>query len=211
MTVTIKAQEMADILRHQYPPPPGHPVTLPLWVPIDDVHPNDYNPNSVARTEMGLLVTSILADGFTQPIVTVWNPGEARFEIIDGFHRWYVAKHHEEVHARCNGLCPIVVTEASPNDRMASTVRHNRARGKHSVQGMSSMVFEMLEGGWEDAQICSELGLEAEELIRLKHITGFSKLFADTEYRNEWKTNRQIRLEKAANPAAIDLDAPPPR
>ncbi len=93
-------------------------------------------------------------------------------------------------------MLPIVVIEKDINDRMASTVRHNRARGKHSIAGMSSMVFTMLENGWEDAEICNELGMEPEELLKLKHITGFSKLFADTEYKKAWKTKRQILIEK---------------
>jgi len=181
--------------------PPGHPVSDLRWVPAEQVQANDYNPNSVARSEMALLVTSILADGYTQPIVTVHDPETDRYVIVDGFHRYYVGVNHPAVRERLNGLLPIVVIESDMNSRMASTVRHNRARGKHSVQGMSSMVFEMLENGWEDVDICRELGLEAEELIRLKHITGFSKLFADADYRSEWKTKRQILLEKGNQPA----------
>ena len=94
------------------------------------------------------------------------------------------------------GRLPIVVIEKDINDRMASTVRHNRARGKHSINGMSSMVFEMLENGWEDADICNELGMESEELIRLKHITGFSKLFKDVEYKKSWETKNQLLIKK---------------
>jgi hypothetical protein len=94
-------------------------------------------------------------------------------------------------------MLPIVVINKDINDRMASTVRHNRARGKHSIAGMSSMVFKMLDNGWADEAICNELGMEPEELLKLKHITGFSKLFADTEYKKSWKTKRQILQEKS--------------
>ena len=105
-------------------------------------------------------------------------------------------KANQDIYDRTDGHLPVVVLEKDINDRMASTVRHNRARGKHSISGMSSMVFEMLENGWEDHDICNELGMEAEELLRLKHITGFSKLFADTEYKRSWVTKRQIKLKR---------------
>ena len=104
---------------------------------------------------------------------------------------------NKELFERCKGRLPIVVIEKQINDRMASTVRHNRARGKHSVDGMANMVFQMLENGMSDADICNELGMEAEELVRLKHITGFSKLFKDTEYNRAWVTKNQIRLKLA--------------
>lgn len=176
-------------LRHQ-------PIDRVRWVPLDKVTPNDYNPNSVARTEMGLLHTSISHDGYTQPIVTVYDPEADRYHIIDGFHRYYTMKSSPDIAARTGNLLPVVVLDKGINDRMASTVRHNRARGKHSVQGMSSMVFQMLDNGWADDAICNELGMSPEELLRLKHITGFSKLFADAEYRRAWVTDRQVRIAK---------------
>lgn len=173
-----------------------HPVSDVRWVPIEVVEANDYNPNSVAQREMALLITSILHDGYTQPIVTVYDPERERYVIVDGFHRFYACKRNREIHARTGGMVPVVVLDKSINDRMASTVRHNRARGSHSVEGMSSMVFSMLENGWGDAEICNELGMEPEELVRLKHITGFSKLFADTEYQKSWMTKKQIQIAK---------------
>jgi hypothetical protein len=145
---------------------------------------------------MGLLYTSIMHDGYTQPIVTVYNETTGLYEIIDGFHRYYTCKTQKDVRDRNMGMVPIVVLKKSINDRMASTVRHNRARGKHSVAGMSNLVFQMLNGGWLDNDICNELGMEPEELLRLKHITGFSKLFDDAEYRKSWVTKQQIRLHK---------------
>lgn len=174
----------------------SQPISLVKWVSIDDVTPNDYNPNSVAKKEMGLLYTSILHDGYTQPIVTIYDDDIKKYVIIDGFHRYYTAKVNKDILDRNMGLLPIVVLQKDINDRMASTVRHNRARGMHSVQGMSSLVFDMLENGWKDEDICNELGMGAEELIKLKHITGFSKLFADIEYSKAWQTKNQIQLKK---------------
>jgi len=173
-----------------------HPVSTVKWVPLEQVEPNDYNPNSVARIEMGLLLTSILHDGYTQPVVTIYDADRDKYVIVDGFHRYFVMLSNEEVRASTGGLLPVVVIDKTISERMASTVRHNRARGKHSVQGMSSMVFKMLDDGMTDAQVCNELGMEPEELLRLKHITGFSKLFADREYNKSWVTRSQIRVRQ---------------
>jgi len=172
------------------------PVDFVKRVPLEKVKANDYNPNSVARTELALLYISILHDGYTQPVVTVYDPESDEYTIVDGFHRYYVMKSYKDIYERNNGLLPVVVIDKSINDRMASTVRHNRARGKHSVQGMSNLVFSLLDGGWADADICNELGMEPEELLRLKHITGFSKLFKDREYNKSWQTKRQILIKK---------------
>lgn len=174
-----------------------HPVDLVRWVPIERVSPNDYNPNRVAPVEMNLLHTSISHDGYTQPIVTVYDPESDRYVIVDGFHRYYVCKMKEDVRSSTHGRVPIVVLDKPINDRMASTVRHNRARGKHQITGMANMVFEMLENGWKDEEICNELGMEAEELARLKHVTGFAKLFENAEYRRAWVGRRQVKLKGA--------------
>lgn len=181
---------------HQLSPHRAQPIDLVRWVPLEMVVSNDYNPNSVARVEMRLLYTSIQHDNYTQPVVTVWDDRKGKWVIVDGFHRYYVMKSNKDIYDRCQGLLPIVVIDKPINDRMASTVRHNRARGKHSVAGMSGMVFQLLENGWSDAEICNELGMSPEELLRLKHITGFSKLYADQEYRKAWVTERQIRIAK---------------
>jgi len=187
-------EEIKDLL-NDLSPLKGQPVNRIRWVPIDEVSPNDYNPNSVAKKEMGLLYTSILHDGYTQPIVTIQDKESGKYVIIDGFHRYYTAKTNADILERNKGYLPIVVLDKDINDRMASTVRHNRARGMHSVTGMSSMVFSMLENGWNDADICNELGMGVEELIKLKHITGFSKLFEDAEYNKAWESINQIRLK----------------
>jgi ParB-like chromosome segregation protein Spo0J len=181
---------------HAATPQCKEPVGCVLWVPLEQVTPNDYNPNSVARIEMGLLYTSIRHDGYTQPCVTVWDDEAQKYCIVDGFHRYYTMKTRRDIYERCGGLLPIVVIEKDVNDRMAATVRHNRARGKHSVDGMANMVFSMLDNGWSDADICNELGMSAEELLRLKHITGFSKLFEDVEYRRAWVTDRQVKIQQ---------------
>ena len=174
----------------------SQPIDLVRWVHIDEVQANDYNPNSVAKVEMKLLYTSILHDGYTQPAVTIYDTTIKKYIIVDGFHRYFTCKSNPDILERNCGMLPIVVINKDINNRMASTVRHNRARGKHSVAGMSSMVFSMLENGWKDVDICNELGMEAEELLRLKHITGFSKLFSDIEYKQSWVTKQQILLEK---------------
>lgn len=174
----------------------SQPVSRIRWVDINKVTSNDYNPNSVATTEMRLLYTSVLHDGYTQPVVTVHDEENDRYVIVDGFHRYLTCKSNQDILDRNLGRLPIVVIDKDINDRMASTVRHNRARGKHSVDGMSNMVFEMLDNGWKDEDICNELGMETEELIRLKHVTGFSKLFQDVEYKKSWETKNQLLIKK---------------
>ncbi|MGE3467696.1 MAG: IbrB-like domain-containing protein [Pyrinomonadaceae bacterium] len=188
--------ELRSFIHSHLSPLNGQPIDLVRWVPIEQVESNDYNPNSVAKVEMQLLATSILHDGYTQPIVTIWDEEKQKFVIVDGFHRYFTCKTNADIRERNQGMLPIVVIDKDINDRMASTVRHNRARGKHSIAGMSSMVFSMLDNGWADEDICNELGMEPEELLKLKHITGFSKLFADTEYKKAWKTKRQILIER---------------
>lgn len=198
----LNDQEKIDFLEelkeylHRQSPLDSQPVNYVRWVDIDKVEANDYNPNSVANKEMSLLYTSIKHDGYTQPVVTVYDNSKDKYVIVDGFHRYFTCKTNDDILARNHGKLPVVVIEKDINDRMASTVRHNRARGKHSIDGMSNMVFEMLENGWKDEDICNELGMESEEIVRLKHITGFSKLFENIEYRNAWKTKRQLLIEK---------------
>ena len=177
----------------------SQPVNNVRWVPIEKVCPNDYNPNSVATVEMRLLYVSIKNDGYTQPIVTVYDKDRDMYVIVDGFHRYFTCKSNPDIYERNKGRVPIVVIEKDINDRMASTVRHNRARGKHNVGGMASMVFDMLKQGWSDADICNNLGMEPEEIVRLKHITGFSKLFENAEFRRAWETEHQVKLRQQFN------------
>lgn len=158
------------------------PVGMVQFVPIENVQANDYNPNAVAAEEMRLLHTSIAEDGYTQPTVTIWDEELEKYVIVDGYHRYTTMRKYEDIRARTGGYLPVVVIDKPIEDRIASTVRHNRARGKHSVTGMGSLVFQMLQAGEGDAEICHKLGVDAEELARLKHVTGYSKLFKDMEY-----------------------------
>jgi ParB-like chromosome segregation protein Spo0J len=190
-----------------------HPVGRVFWIHIDHVQANDYNPNSVARQEMTLLHTSIAEDGYTQPIVAIFDPEAGpdrggRFVIVDGFHRYTTMRMYEDIYALSDGYTPVVVLEKSVADRIASTVRHNRARGKHSVAGMSNLVFGMLKEGESDETICAKLGLEAEELARLKHITGFSKLFQGKEYSKVMVTSNQLESKVEYKKAHPDEDVP---
>ena len=170
-----------------------NPVDNVIWVNFNKVEANDYNPNAVAKMEMKLLYTSIQHDGYTQPIVTIYDAQKDKYVIVDGFHRYATMVYNKDLQELNNSQVPIVVINKSINDRMASTIRHNRARGKHSVDGMSNIVLQMLKNGWEDAKICNELGLEPEELVRYKYTTGFAKLYKDKEYSNAWETTHQIR------------------
>jgi len=173
-----------------------HPVSRVRWVPIEKVKPNDYNPNRVADVELGLLLKSIEHDGYTQPVVTVYDEDADEYVIVDGFHRYFVAKRSAAVLRSTEGMLPVVVLDKTMAERMASTIRHNRARGKHTLNGMASMVFGLLEQGESDADICNELGLEPEELLKLKHVTGFSKLYEGATYSRAWVSANQIDVAR---------------
>lgn len=183
------------------------PVADVRWVPLESVEENDYNPNVVAPNELKLLYLSILMDGYTQPVVTYHDSTKNRYIIVDGYHRYLVMKYHANIRERTKGLLPVVVLEKTESERMASTIRHNRARGKHRISGMANVVFSMLDKGVKDEAICADLGLEADELIRLKHVTGFAKLFENAEYKRSWETRRQIRIRRdyAENPAGFSI------
>lgn len=173
-----------------------NPVFNVQWIPVEKVKANDYNPNSVASKEMKLLYISIKNDGYTQPVVTIHDKEKDEYVIVDGFHRYTIMKTKKDIYDLNDGLLPVVVLNKNINDRMASTVRHNRARGKHSVGGMSNMVFQLLQSGESDQDICFKLGLEKDELKRLKYVTGFAKLFSKVEYSNAWETESQIEERK---------------
>lgn len=174
----------------------NHPINKVLWIPVEKVQANDYNPNRVANREMHLLYLSIKNDGYTQPIVTIYDKKKDKYIIVDGFHRYLVIKRYKDIYESTNGLLPCVIIKKNMSERMASTIRHNRARGKHSIDGMSNLVFKMLHEGQKDVDICNKLGLEADELIRLKYVSGFAKLFESIEYKKAWETQRQIELRK---------------
>jgi len=174
--------------------PFDHPIKAVRWVRREQVEANDYNPNSVATPELRLLAESIRADGYTQPVVVV-EAGEDRYTVVDGFHRWLILSKAEDVAASTQGFLPVVVIQGDEAHRMASTVRHNRARGKHHVGGMSELVYRMLAAGVDEGDVCEALGLEPIELLRLKHVSGFSKLVEDHEYRRSWETVTQRKIK----------------
>ncbi len=182
-------------LLYEKSPLKHNPVANIQFVDIDKVQPNDYNPNAVAKQEMKLLYTSIKCDGYTQPVVTIYDETQDKYIIVDGFHRYYVMKHFPDVFKENDGKLPIVVINKNINERMASTIRHNRARGKHSLTGMGNIVMTMFQNGITDEQICNDLGLEPDELIRLKYTTGIAKLFKDTKFSNAGKPDYQIKKE----------------
>lgn len=159
-----------------------HPVSSVLWVDADIVFANDYNPNAVAPPEMELLKRSIEADGFTQPIVT-WKTSDG-YEVIDGFHRHVVGKNLGMTHL------PVVVVNnerVDRGDRISSTIRHNRARGKHKIGSMSDIVVELSRRNWSDKKIAKELGMDQDEILRLKQVTGLAELFEDQEFSEAWE------------------------
>ena len=172
------------------------PVSDVRFVHIDKVSANDYNPNQVAKRELFLLYISIKVDGYTQPVVTIHDEQTDKYIIVDGFHRYLVMKTYSDIAEARNSLLPVVVLRKNLAERMQSTIRHNRARGKHSVMGMSNIVFSMLDEGMTDQQICVNLGMEADELLRLKHITGFSKLFENVGYKKAWESRYQIKAKQ---------------
>lgn len=173
---------------HAVSPFRDEPVDCVLWVKTDSVEANDYNPNSVAPPEMELLRTSISHDGYTQPVVT-WPKDGVNREVIDGFHRNRVARECEEVKQRVMGYLPVVTirpTQEGRNDRIASTIRHNRARGKHNVESMSDIVVELKKRNWSDKRIAKELGMDEDEILRLCQVTGLTEVFGNVDFSKAW-------------------------
>ena len=173
------------------------PVDSVIWVPCDQVEANDYNPNSVAPPEMELLHTSIQEDGYTQPIV-VWEREDGMYEVVDGFHRNRVGKEYKDIKERVGGYLPVVVINnerIDKGDRIASTIRHNRARGKHQIEKMSDIVLELKRRNWSDKKIGKELGMEPDEVLRLTQITGLAEMFADKEFSEAWEVDMSDEKE----------------
>lgn len=167
------------------------PVYNVLSVPLERVQANDYNPNAVAPPEMELLETSIWEDGYTQPIVTYYDKENDVYIVVDGFHRFLILKSSKRIRERERGMLPIVVIDKEIGDRMASTIRHNRARGSHNVELMSTIVAELVEMGKGDRWICKHIGMSVDELLRLKQITGVAALFANREFSDSWEPDDQ--------------------
>lgn len=158
------------------------PVYKVQAIPVDKIRANAYNPNAVAPPEMKLLELSIWEDGFTMPVVCYYIPEDDVYEIVDGYHRYTTLKTSQRIFEREQGLLPVVVIEKDLNNRMASTIRHNRARGAHSVELMSNIVSNLVEAGMSDAWILRHIGMDKDELLRLKQITGLAALFKDQEF-----------------------------
>ncbi|MBN2153354.1 MAG: ParB-like nuclease domain-containing protein, partial [Candidatus Lokiarchaeota archaeon] len=162
------------------------PVDVVSWVPAERVQANTYNPNKVATPEMRLLHESIRADGFTQPIVAYELPG-GNYEIVDGFHRNRVGREFPDVRERVKGYLPVVVIDKPLDERMGSTIRHNRARGTHQIRSLSDIVLDLAKQGWSDEKIMEKLGMGRDEVLRLKQISGLKEAFANHEFSKSWE------------------------
>ncbi len=156
-------------------------------VPVEKIQANSYNPNIVATPELKLLYKSILEDGYTMPIVCYYIKEIDRYEIVDGFHRYIVIKTHKDIYKREEGMLPVSVIDKPLSDRMASTIRHNRARGSHSTELMVKIVEELVASGMSDSWIMKNIGMDIEELLRLKQISGLINLFKDEDFSRSWE------------------------
>ncbi len=163
------------------------PVYNVKAIPLKKIRANDYNPNKVAPPEMKLLELSIWEDGFTQPIVCYYDKRKDEYIVVDGFHRYTILMTSDRIREREQGMAPVVVIDKELGERMASTIRHNRARGSHNVDLMSNIVKELLELGKSDAWICRNIGMSADEVLRLKQITGLASLFKDEAFSKSWE------------------------
>lgn len=174
---------------HEISPFKNEPVDFVRWVKNDTVYANDYNPNVVAPPEMELLRISIRSDGYTQPIVSM-SDDDGKHEVIDGFHRHRVGKEAPDITERVHGYLPLVEIKGDRRDkpdRMAATIRHNRARGKHKVDAMSDMVIELKRRNWSDEKIARELGMEQDEVLRLCQISGLAEIFSNRDFSQSWE------------------------
>lgn len=183
----IAAINEIKLALHEISPFKNEPVDCVLWVPNTSVVANDYNPNSVAPPEMQLLEVSILNDGYTQPIVT-WQADDKR-EVIDGFHRNRVGKESSVIRERVLGYLPVVTAnKTDKGSRIASTIRHNRARGKHAVSAMTDIVLELKKRNWSEARISKELGMDEDEILRLCQISGLAEAFENEDFSQAWES-----------------------
>ena len=173
------------------------PVYNVQSIPMDKIKANAYNPNAVAPPEMELLETSIWCDGYTMPIVCYKIPDSDMYEIVDGFHRYTTMVNSKRIRDRENGMLPIVVIDKDESERMASTIRHNRARGSHSIELMSNIVAELTKSGMSDAWILKHIGMDRDELLRLKQITGLADLFKDKEFSKAFGQKNKVLHEVA--------------
>ncbi|EFM2336851.1 TPA: ParB-like nuclease domain-containing protein [Escherichia coli] len=172
---------------HALGPFRDEPVDCVLWLKAARVRANDYNPNVMAPAEQRLLYTSLLTEGYTQPVVATQEKWD--YSVVDGYHRMQQGKHKAALQKRLKGYLPVVVLNAESGgagERRAATVRHNRARGQHSVGMMSELVQELARLGWSDERTAQELGMDRDEVLRLKQIGGLSEMFADEAFSEAW-------------------------
>ena len=193
---TLKGDELIEAINmvreklHNISPFKNEPVDFVKWVKNSKVGANDYNPNTVAPPEMELLRLSIANDGYTQPIVTWGHSDKIEHEVIDGFHRHRVGKECKDIQERVHGYLPVVIVSEDregKNDRIASTIRHNRARGKHRIEAMADIVLDLKKRNWSDKKIAVELGMDQDEVLRLSQITGLLEAFQDKEFSEAWQ------------------------
>ena len=171
---------------HDISPFSDEPCDCVQWIKQDDIQANEYNPNHVATPEMRLLYESIKLDGYTMPIVT-YNLGNGKREIVDGFHRNRVGREHSDIKKRVHGYLPVSTIDKPADERIGSTIRHNRARGTHGIRPMADIVIDLARSGWDDLKICQKLGMELDEVIRLKQITGLKEAFMNHDFSKSWE------------------------
>lgn len=203
----IEALNEIKLALHEAGPFREEPVDCVLWVRNDKVTANDYNPNAVAPPEMRLLETSITADGYTQPIVADADGDAGQFVVVDGFHRNRVGRESEAVRSRVLGYLPLVQirsTQTGRGERIASTIRHNRARGKHQVERMSDIVLELKRRNWNDEKIGRELGMDPDEVLRLAQISGLAEAFRDHDFSRAWEVDLAADDESVLDAAGTE-------
>ncbi len=194
----VEALNKIKLALHEISPLKSEPVDCVLWVKNELVAANEYNPNKVAPPEMLLLGISNEEDGYTQPIVAFQDEGQ--YTVVDGFHRNRVGKEIAAIRERIHGYLPVTLIRADregKSDRIASTIRHNRARGKHTITGMTDIIVELKRRNWSNEKIASELGMDADEILRLSQISGLAEMFKDKDFSMAWTTDNPEEITDA--------------
>lgn len=180
---------------HEVSPFKDEPCDCILWIRQENIQANEYNPNHVATPEMKLLYQSIKSDGYTMPIVT-YDLKDGNREIVDGFHRNIIGREYKDIQKRIYGYLPVSTIDKPADERIGSTIRHNRARGTHGIRPMSEIVLDLSKQGWDDVKICEKLGMDLDEVIRLKQITGLKEAFSNHEFSKSWEEFEKKYYEK---------------
>lgn len=197
----LETDEKIEILNyireelHKESPFREEPCDCVLWIKQENIQANEYNPNHVAAPEMKLLYQSIKSDGYTMPIVT-YDLKDGKREIVDGFHRNRIGREHKDIKRRVRGYLPVSTIDKPADERMGSTIRHNRARGTHGIRPMSDIILDLSKQGWDDVKICENLGMDLDEVIRLKQITGLKEAFSNHEFSKSWEEFEKKYYEK---------------